>query len=208
MEVRQTWLTTANAGGDKLPAFVNFRDQTVTPEIWRQPRYLEPLSSQTISQYRWEFEKAEFCCTLTGVKKIIEAFSKTKVEHSSPVPFNDVFSCAKFAFIPQCQCKLNLWCNRNSGFINTKPVFFLENPHCNGVITSVVVHKNIHSAGFLCLAFQTALVVTLKSPASPRTPCMMCTSGKWKFSRSQSLTVSTIAKAGLSIPIEARFFSV
>ena len=41
-KVRLTWLTTANAEGDKLPVFVNFRDQSITPEIWLQPRYLEP----------------------------------------------------------------------------------------------------------------------------------------------------------------------
>ena len=40
-KVRLTGLTTANAEGDKLPVFVNFRDQTITPEIWRQARYLE-----------------------------------------------------------------------------------------------------------------------------------------------------------------------
>ena len=36
-KVRLTGLTTANAEGGKLPVFVNFRDQTITPEIWRQP---------------------------------------------------------------------------------------------------------------------------------------------------------------------------
>ena len=41
-KVRLTGLTTVNAEGDKLPVFVNFRDQTITPEIWRQPRYLKP----------------------------------------------------------------------------------------------------------------------------------------------------------------------
>ena len=41
-KVRLTGLTTANAE-EKLLVFVNFRDQTIiTPEIWRQPPYLEP----------------------------------------------------------------------------------------------------------------------------------------------------------------------
>ena len=43
--VRLTGLAAGNAEVDKLPVFVNFRDQTITPEIWSQPHYLEsPLS--------------------------------------------------------------------------------------------------------------------------------------------------------------------
>ena len=42
---------------------VHFRDQTITPEIWRQPRYLEPPLSRTTYQYPWEFEIAGFFCT-------------------------------------------------------------------------------------------------------------------------------------------------
>ena len=61
-KVRLTGLTTANAEGDKLPVFVNFRDQTIIPEIWRQPRYFEPPLSRTISRYPWEFEIAGFYC--------------------------------------------------------------------------------------------------------------------------------------------------
>ena len=44
--------------------FVNFRDQTITPAIWRQPRCLEPRLSRTIYQYPWEFEIAGFYCTI------------------------------------------------------------------------------------------------------------------------------------------------
>ena len=40
-KVKLTGLACPNAEGDKLPLSVNFRDQTITPEIWRQPRYLE-----------------------------------------------------------------------------------------------------------------------------------------------------------------------
>ena len=50
-KVRLTGLTTANTEGDKLPVFVNFRDQTITPEIWRQPRYLE-LFLETLESSR------------------------------------------------------------------------------------------------------------------------------------------------------------
>ena len=46
-KVRLTGLTTTNAEGDKLPVFVNIRDQTITPEIWRQPHYLEPPLPRT-----------------------------------------------------------------------------------------------------------------------------------------------------------------
>ena len=63
-KVKLTELTTANTEGDKLPVFVNFRDQTITPEIWRQPRYLEPPLSRTVSRCPWEFEIAGFYCIL------------------------------------------------------------------------------------------------------------------------------------------------
>ena len=43
--------------------FVNFWDQTITPEMWWQSRYLEPPLSRTISRYPWEFEIAGFYCT-------------------------------------------------------------------------------------------------------------------------------------------------
>ena len=62
-KVRLTGLAAANAEGDKLPVFDNFGDQTITPEIWRQPRYLEPPLSRTIFQYPWEFEIAGFYCS-------------------------------------------------------------------------------------------------------------------------------------------------
>ena len=49
-KVRLIGLTTANAEGDKLPVFVNFRDQTIIPETWRQLRYLEtPISHRPLS---------------------------------------------------------------------------------------------------------------------------------------------------------------
>ena len=50
-KVKLTRLTTVNTEGDKLPVFVNFRDQTITPEIGRQPRYLEaPAISNCFSK--------------------------------------------------------------------------------------------------------------------------------------------------------------
>ena len=61
-KVRLTGPTTANAEGDKLPVFVNFRDQTITPEIWRQPHYLEPPLSRTVSWNPWGFEIEGFYC--------------------------------------------------------------------------------------------------------------------------------------------------
>ena len=63
-KVRLTGLTTANAEGNKLPVFVNFRDQ---PEIWCQPRYLEPLLSQTICRNPWEFKIAAGSTVLFSV---------------------------------------------------------------------------------------------------------------------------------------------
>ena len=68
-KVRLTGLTTANAEGYKLPVFVNFRNQTIIPEIWCQPCYLEPPLSQTISRYPWEFEIAGFYCTCIAHSK-------------------------------------------------------------------------------------------------------------------------------------------
>ena len=49
-KAKLTGLAAANAEGDKLPIFVNFRDQTITPEIRRQPPCLEPPLSRTISR--------------------------------------------------------------------------------------------------------------------------------------------------------------
>ena len=41
-KVRQTELTTANAEGNKLPVFFNFRDQTIYTNLTiSNPRYLE-----------------------------------------------------------------------------------------------------------------------------------------------------------------------
>ena len=62
-KVKLTGLAAANAEGDKLPVFVNFRDQTITPEVLRQPRYLEPPLSRTIFRCPWKFEIAGFYCT-------------------------------------------------------------------------------------------------------------------------------------------------
>ena len=67
-KVKLTGLAAANAEGDKLPVFVNFRDQTSTREIWGQPRYLEPPLSRTISRYPWEFEIAGFYCTWSDAR--------------------------------------------------------------------------------------------------------------------------------------------
>ena len=55
-------VTKAKSNWLDLP-LVNFKDQTITPEIWRQPRYLEPPLSRTIFRYPWEFEIAGFYCS-------------------------------------------------------------------------------------------------------------------------------------------------
>ena len=71
---RLTGLAAANAEGDKLPVFDNFGDQFITPEIWREPRYLEPPLSWTISRYPWEFEIAGFyshVCRLTDSSAVL-----------------------------------------------------------------------------------------------------------------------------------------
>ena len=61
-KAKMTGLAAANAEGDKLPIFVNFRDQSITPEIRRQPPYLEPPLSRTIFRYPRESEIAGFYC--------------------------------------------------------------------------------------------------------------------------------------------------
>ena len=57
-KVRLTGLTAANAEGDKLPVFVKFSDQTITPEVWGQPRQSRSPAIFNTSQYNpWEFER-------------------------------------------------------------------------------------------------------------------------------------------------------
>ena len=61
---------------NKLPVFVTFRDQTITPEIWHQPRYLEPPLSPAN-------ENQADCigvCAKTG-------FPPKSVEQGDGVPF-------------------------------------------------------------------------------------------------------------------------
>ena len=59
-KVNLTARAAANAEGDNI--CVNFRDQNITPEIGREPRYLEPQLSRNIFRYPWEFEIAGFYC--------------------------------------------------------------------------------------------------------------------------------------------------
>ena len=70
-KVKLTGLAAPNSEGDKLPVFVDFRDQTITPEIWRQPRYLEPPLSRTIFRYPSEFEIAGFYCMLLTPLEVV-----------------------------------------------------------------------------------------------------------------------------------------
>ena len=65
-KVRLTGLAAANAEGDKLPVFCNFREQTIT-------RNLTPTSlSRAIFRYPWEFEIAGFYCISGRVLHVLD----------------------------------------------------------------------------------------------------------------------------------------